>query len=87
MWSAEATVPSMPYWARYFRLSVVPGLMSLQVLAASHAIPLNRLAEPFLVTTGRHLREHDWPSGVIAFAGVRLRAWPWCASGRDQPRG
>ena len=68
-------------------LKVVPGLMSLQVLAASHAIPLNRLAEPFLVTTGRHLREHGWPSGVIAFAGVRLRAWSWCASGWDQPRG
>ena len=45
-------------------LKVVPGLMSLQVLAASHAIPLNRLAEPFLVTTGRHLREQGWPSGI-----------------------
>ena len=42
----------------------MPGLTSLQVLAASHAIPLNRLAEPFLVTTGRHLREHGWPSGI-----------------------
>ncbi|WP_136650235.1 precorrin-6A synthase (deacetylating) [Paracoccus aeridis] len=45
-------------------LKVVPGLMSLQVLTASHAIPLNSLAEPFLVTTGRHLREHGWPRGV-----------------------
>lgn len=45
-------------------LKVVPGLMSLQVLTASHAIPLNRLAEPFLVTTGRHLREHGWPRGI-----------------------
>ena len=45
-------------------LKVVPGLTSLQVLAASHAIPLNRLAEPFLVTTGRHLREHGWPEGI-----------------------
>ena len=45
-------------------LKVVPGLMSLQVLSAAHAIPLNRLAEPFLVTTGRHLREHGWPEGI-----------------------
>lgn len=45
-------------------LKVVPGLMSLQVLAASHMIPLNRLAEPFLVTTGRHLRDHGWPDGI-----------------------
>lgn len=45
-------------------LKVVPGLMSPQVLAASHAIPLNGLAEPFLVTTGRHLREQGWPEGI-----------------------
>lgn len=45
-------------------LKVVPGLMSLQVLAASHAVPLNQLAEPFLVTTGRHLREQGWPTGI-----------------------
>lgn len=50
--------------ARPLDLKVVPGLMSLQVLAASHAIPLNRLAEPFLVTTGRHLREQGWPEGI-----------------------
>ena len=25
---------------------------------------LNRLAEPFLVTTGRHLRTHGWPAGI-----------------------
>ncbi|WP_306751104.1 precorrin-6A synthase (deacetylating) [Paracoccus actinidiae] len=50
--------------AHPLELKVVPGLTSLQVLAASHVIPLNRLAEPFLVTTGRHLREHGWPSGI-----------------------
>lgn len=50
--------------ARPLDLKVVPGLMSLQVLTASHAIPLNRLAEPFLVTTGRHLRRNGWPEGV-----------------------
>ena len=50
--------------ARPLDLKVVPGLTSLQVLAASHAIPLNRLAEPFLVTTGRHLRTHGWPAGI-----------------------
>jgi precorrin-6A synthase len=45
-------------------VKVVPGVTSLQALAASHAIPLNRLAEPFLVTTGRHLREQGWPHGI-----------------------
>lgn len=45
-------------------LSVVPGLTSIQLLTAAHAVPLNALAEPFLVTTGRHLRDGGWPQGV-----------------------
>ncbi|MFC3314371.1 precorrin-6A synthase (deacetylating) [Falsigemmobacter intermedius] len=47
-----------------FTLSVVPGLTSIQLLTAAHAVPLNALAEPFLVTTGRHLRNSGWPAGV-----------------------
>ena len=43
---------------------VVPGIMSPQVLAAAHAIPLNAVGAPFLVTTGRRLRDHGWPQGV-----------------------
>ncbi len=45
-------------------ISVVPGIMSPQVLAAAHRIPLNGLGAPFLVTTGRRLREEGWPEGV-----------------------
>lgn len=46
------------------RVEVIPGLMSPQVLAAAHGIPLNDLGAPFLVTTGRRLREGGWPDGV-----------------------
>lgn len=47
-----------------FTLRVVPGLTSIQLLTAAHAMPLNALAEPFLVTTGRHLRDRGWPDGI-----------------------
>lgn len=46
------------------RVTVIPGLMSPQVLAAAHGVPLNDLGAPFLVTTGRRLREAGWPAGV-----------------------
>jgi precorrin-6A synthase len=42
----------------------IPGLMSLNVLAAAHAIGLNDVGAPFLVTTGRQLRGHGWPAGI-----------------------
>lgn len=45
-------------------VEVVPGLMSLNVLTAAHGITLNEVGEPFLVTTGRRLREDGWPQGV-----------------------
>jgi len=45
-------------------VEVIPGLTSPQVLAAAHGIPLNDLGAPFLVTTGRRLREDGWPAGV-----------------------
>ncbi|MCJ2189003.1 precorrin-6A synthase (deacetylating) [Novosphingobium beihaiensis] len=40
---------------------VLPGITSIQALTAAHAIPLNALAEPVIITTGRKLREHGWP--------------------------
>lgn len=33
---------------------VIPGITSVQVLAARHRIPLNRVGESVLITTGRH---------------------------------
>lgn len=43
---------------------VEPGITSIQALTAAHAIALNDLAEPVLITTGRRLREHGWPQGA-----------------------
>ncbi|MBR0992083.1 precorrin-6A synthase (deacetylating) [Bradyrhizobium japonicum] len=45
-------------------IEVVPGITSIQALCAAHALPLNDIGEPFLVTTGRRLREGGWPQGV-----------------------
>lgn len=50
------------------RIEVVPGITALQALCAAHAIPLNELGEPFIVTTGRRLRDEGWPSGANAVA-------------------
>jgi len=44
------------------RVSVVPGITSLQALTAAHAIPLNRLGAPVVITTGRRLRDDGWPA-------------------------
>lgn len=46
------------------RAHVVPGVTSIQALTAAHAIPLNILAAPVVITTGRRLREEGWPDGT-----------------------
>lgn len=38
-----------------FAVAVIPGVSSLHALTAAHAIPLNRIGEPVLLTTGRRL--------------------------------
>ena len=48
---------------RDIEVSVVPGITSVQALAAAHTIPLNTLAAPLAITTGRRLREGGWPKG------------------------
>ncbi len=45
------------------RIRVVPGITSLQALTAAHAIPLNDLGAPVVITTGRRLRD-GWPAGA-----------------------
>jgi precorrin-6A synthase len=40
-----------------FDLEVIPGITSVQALAAAHRIALNRIGEPVLITTGRRLAE------------------------------
>jgi precorrin-6A synthase len=45
-------------------IEVIPGVTAIQALCAAHGIPLNEIGKPFLVTTGRQLRDKGWPSGV-----------------------
>jgi precorrin-6A synthase len=45
-------------------IEVIPGVTSIQALCAAHKITLNEIGEPFLVTTGRRLRESGFPAGV-----------------------
>jgi precorrin-6A synthase len=45
-------------------IEVIPGITSIQALCAAHSLPLNDIGEPFLVTTGRRLRDGGWPPGV-----------------------
>lgn len=49
-------------------VKVIPGITSLQALTAAHAIPLNSLAAPVTITTGRNLRDHGWPEGATTLA-------------------
>lgn len=66
------------------RVHVVPGITSLQALTADHAIPLNTLAAPVLVTTGRRLRADGWPTAADTLA-VMLDGG--CAFTTLDPRG
>jgi precorrin-6A synthase len=40
-----------------FEFEVIPGISSVQALAAAHRVALNRVGEPIEITTGRRLRE------------------------------
>ena len=46
------------------QITVIPGITSMQALTAAHAIPVNDIGAPFMVTTGRRLRDEGWPPGV-----------------------
>ena len=46
------------------QVTVIPGITSIQVLAAAHAVPLNSIGGPVLITTGRQLRDSGWPEGA-----------------------
>lgn len=45
--------------AEVFDYEVIPGITSVQALAAQHRIPLNRIGEPIQITTGRQLAQSD----------------------------
>jgi precorrin-6A synthase len=46
-----------------FEYEVIPGVTSIQSLAARHRLPLNGIGEGILITTGRRLAE-DWARGI-----------------------
>lgn len=50
------------------KIKVIAGITSLQALTAAHATVLNEIGAPFMVTTGRQLRDHGWPAGVDTIA-------------------
>lgn len=55
-----------------FDRCVVPGISSVQALAAAHQVPLHAVGEPVLVTTGRRLAEDvgpDAPDTVVMLDG------------------
>ncbi|WP_219414136.1 precorrin-6A synthase (deacetylating) [Pseudonocardia nigra] len=47
-----------------FDVVSIPGISSVQALAAQHRVILNRIGRPFTVTTGRRLAEDGFPDGV-----------------------
>lgn len=50
------------------KVRVVPGIMALQALTSAHAIPLNEVGAPVVITTGRRLRDEGWPPGADTVA-------------------
>ena len=65
-----------------FTYRVIPGITSVQALAAQHRIPLNEIGEPVHITTGRRLA-HGLPAGVDS-AVVMLDAG-FAGAGLDDP--
>lgn len=47
------------------RLQVIPGISSVQALAARHQVPLNRIGEPLMVLPGRRLAEQGRLDNVV----------------------
>ncbi|MEX0368299.1 MAG: precorrin-6A synthase (deacetylating) [Ruegeria sp.] len=50
------------------KTKVIAGITALQALTAAHAIPINEIGAPYLVTTGRRIRDEGWPAGVEKLA-------------------
>jgi precorrin-6A synthase len=56
-----------------FRVTVIPGITSIQALAASHRIPINLVGKPVEITTGRRLAAEGLKaeSTVVMLDGVQ----------------
>ena len=46
-----------------FEYEVIPGISSIQALAAKHKIPLNQVGKPLQITSGRHVAE-GFPTNI-----------------------
>lgn len=46
-----------------FEYEVIPGISSIQALAARHKIPLNQVGKPLQITSGRHVAE-GFPTNI-----------------------
>ncbi len=60
---------------------VIPGITAIQALTAAHGVALNEIGAPFIVTTGRRLREQGWPAAadtlvVMLDGGCAFQALP-----------
>jgi precorrin-6A synthase len=60
--STIRVVESMTALGVDLELTVIPGISSIQLLAARHKIILNRVGQPFHVTTGRRLLDEYSPA-------------------------
>jgi precorrin-6A synthase len=47
-----------------FEYEVIPGISSVQALAARHRIAINRVGGAVQITTGRRLANDGWPDGI-----------------------
>ncbi|HAB02972.1 MAG TPA: precorrin-6A synthase (deacetylating) [Pseudomonas sp.] len=54
-------------------VEVIPGISSLQALAARHQVPLNRVSEPLTVLPGRHLTAHGQLDNVVVMLDGQCR--------------
>jgi precorrin-6A synthase len=46
------------------QIKVIPGITSIHALTSAHAIVLNEIGAPYIVTTGRRLRDEGWPAAA-----------------------
>ncbi|MGE8406656.1 MAG: precorrin-6A synthase (deacetylating) [Pseudomonas sp.] len=54
-----------------FSLEVIPGISSVQALAARHRIPLNRIGEPLQILPGRRLAEQQRIDNLVVMLDGR----------------
>jgi precorrin-6A synthase len=65
-----------------FSYSVIPGVTSVQALAAAHRIPLNRVGEPIHITPARRIAD-GLPDGLDSAVVMLDRGFT--AAGIDEP--